>query len=155
MTDGGTGGDIPSEGRVLAVDVGDVRVGLAATDATQTIASPDETLQVEGLDVDGLAGRTAAAVAERDVVGIVVGWPRTLEGRERENATRARKVAEALSRETGLPVQLWDERFSSIEAERVMLDQDASRAERRQSLDRVAASVILQGWLESRRRNVR
>lgn len=143
---------IPTDGRVVAVDLGHVRVGLAVSDPTQTIGSPDETLAVEGMDRGAVAGMVAEAVEDQDGVGVVVGYPRTLEGREGANARRARELAEELAATSGLPVVLWDERMTSVEAERVMIEQDASRGERRQALDRVAAGLILQGWLEARRR---
>lgn len=148
----GDGAPIPAEGRVVAVDPGAVRVGLAVTDPGQTIATPDETLPVEGMDRREIAEAVGAAVDERGAVGIVVGYPRTLQGREGRAARRARGIAEELAARSGLGVVLWDERLTSVEAERVMIDQDASRGERRRSLDRVAAGLILQGWLEARRR---
>lgn len=144
--------EIPERGRVVAVDIGDVRVGVAVSDPGQVIASPHDTLAVDDPDdLDGIAGQIAAVGDDRGAVGFVVGYPRTLDAREGAAARRARLLAEALEERTGRPVQLWDERFTTVEAERVMLEQDASRAERRETLDRVAAGVILQGWLESRR----
>ena len=85
------------------------------------------------------------------MAAVVVGYPRTLQGREGRPRPRARRVATALAERTSLPVVLWDERFTTVEAERVMLDQDASRRERRANIDRVAATLILQGVVEARR----
>jgi putative holliday junction resolvase len=146
--------DLPSTGRLLAIDLGEVRVGLALSDPGQVVASPAETLEVprgqDGPALDALVG----AAERHEAVGLIVGQPKLLDGREGDAAKRARWFAERLSMRTGLPVVLWDERFSTTEAERVMLGQDASRAERRASIDRVAAAVLLQGVLESRRRPV-
>ncbi len=102
-------------------------------------------------NVDGVVSRLAEAVANVEPVGVVVGLPRRLDAREGAPARRAREIADALRERTGLPVALWDERFTTVEAERVMLAQDAKRRERRASIDRVAATLILQGYLEARR----
>ena len=146
--------DLPTTGRLLAIDLGEVRVGLALSDPGQVVASPAETLEVPR-GQDGPALDALVSAAERhEAVGLIVGQPKLLDGREGDAAKRARWFAERLEARTGLPVALWDERFSTTEAERVMLEQDASRAERRSSIDRVAAAVLLQGVLESRRRPV-
>ncbi|GGI07341.1 putative pre-16S rRNA nuclease [Egicoccus halophilus] len=144
--------ELPTSGRLLAIDLGEVRIGLAVSDPTQTIASPSETLEVprnqDGPALDGLVN----AVGRHEVAGLVLGEPRQLDGSEGAPAQRARWFAERLRKRTGLPVALWDERFTTTEAERVMLAQDASRADRRASIDRVAASLILQSVLEAQRR---
>lgn len=143
--------DLPTSGRLLAIDLGEVRIGLALSDPTQLLASPAETLEVprgqDGPAVDALV----TAAGRHEAVGLILGDPRQLDGGRGEASRRARWFAERLEGRTGLPVALWDERFSTTEAERVMLGQDASRAERRSSIDRVAAAVLLQGVLESRR----
>lgn len=155
------GGDqlaIPSTGRVLGVDPGEVRVGLAVTDPEQRIATAAETLDAgpattgDEADLDELASRVAGACDRLEIVGIVVGLPRTLAGRETRAAHRARDLADGVGARTGLPVELWDERFTTSEAERVMIEQGTRRRARRQAVDRVAATLILQGWLERRRR---
>lgn len=129
-----------------------MRIGLALSDPDQVVASPSETLPVaDADDLDAIVSDLAAAAERHDAVALVVGYPRRLTGREGAAATRARLVADRLREATGLPVRLWDERFSTTEAERVMLAQDASRRERRRSIDRVAASIILQGVLEAQR----
>lgn len=143
------GDALPERGRLLAVDLGDVRVGLAVSDPAQVVASPAETLPAE--DGDAMVGALADAATRHEAAGVVVGYPRTLSGREGRAARRAREVADGLRGRTGLPVALWDERFTTTEAERVMLAQDASRRERRGAIDRVAASLILQTVLEARR----
>lgn len=143
---------MPDRGRILAVDLGDVRIGLALSDPDQIVASPLETLAVDDPDdLDAIVDDVAAAAADNDAAALVVGYPRRLSGREGAAATRARLVADRLRDHTDLPVRLWDERFTTTEAERVMLAQDASRRERRRSIDRVAASIILQGVLEAQR----
>lgn len=142
---------LPASGRILAIDLGEVRLGLAVSDPGQVLGSPAETLQVprdqDGPTLDALVG----AATRHEAAGLVVGYPRRLDGREGSAARRARWFAQRLADRTGLPVVLWDERFTTTEAERVMLGQNASRAERRESIDRVAAAVLLQSVLESRR----
>jgi putative holliday junction resolvase len=148
-----TSDPLPPQGRLLAIDLGEVRIGLALSDPTQTIASPAETLQVprnqDGPTLDALVN----AVERHEVSGIVIGEPRQLDGSAGVPAKRSRWFADKLRERTGLPVLLWDERFSTTEAERVMLAQDASRADRRANIDRVAASVLLQTVLETQRQN--
>jgi putative holliday junction resolvase len=144
-------GKLPTAGRLLAIDLGEVRIGLALSDPGQVVASPAETLQVPRDQDPPALDALVNAAARHEAAGLVIGYPKRLDGREGAAARRARWFAEQLEERTGLPVVLWDERFSTTEAERVMLGQDASRAERKESIDRVAAAVLLQGVLESRR----
>lgn len=148
----GPGDDLPLSGRLLAVDPGEVRMGLAACDPEQLVASPAEVVPVDDeRDLDGIAADVAAAAEERQVVGIVVGWPRDMNGRETAPASRARRLSDAIRDATDLPVALWDERLTTVEAERAMLEGDASRARRKERVDQVAASIILRGVLEAHR----
>lgn len=147
-----SGDELPLSGRLLAIDLGEVRVGLALSDPGQVVASPAETLQVprdaDAPTLDALVN----AVARHEAAGVVVGLPRRLDGREDAPAKRARWFADQLRERTGLPVALRDERFTTVEAERVLIDADVSRSGRRRAVDKVAASVLLQGVLESQRR---
>lgn len=148
----GPGDDLPLRGRLLAVDPGEVRTGLATCDPDQIVASPADVLAVDdAADLDAIAEDVAAAAREREVVGIVVGWPRDMNGRETAPASRARRLADAIRAATDLPVALWDERLTTVEAERAMLEGDASRARRKERVDKVAASIILRGVLEAHR----
>lgn len=148
----GPADDLPLHGRLLAVDPGDVRVGLAVSDPDQVVAQPADVLAVDHpRDLDGIAVDVAEAAAERQVVGIVVGWPRDMDGRETAPASRARRLADAIRTATGLPVALWDERLTTVEAERLMIEGDASRARRRERIDTVAAGIILRGVLDAHR----
>ena len=155
------GDELPTAGRLVALDLGRVRVGVAVSDPSQVVASPADTVDVgdldrgDAMDVDGLAERLAGVVAVHDGAGIVVGAPLDLDGYEGEAAREARAVADALRERTALPVRLVDERFTSTQAERVLIEADVSRAGRRRVVDGVAASVLLQGVLathELRRR---
>lgn len=137
-------------GRVLGVDVGTVRVGLAVSDPGRVVATPAETIPAADDPVE-LAASVAGAAAVHGADQVVVGLPRGMSGRDTVSTTRARAVARAL-REQGLDVSLWDERLSSAEAERVLLDAGRRRAQRRVERDPIAAAIILQGWLDAHRR---
>ncbi|MEX1164315.1 MAG: Holliday junction resolvase RuvX [Nitriliruptor sp.] len=146
------GDELPRTGRLLAIDLGEVRVGLAVSDPGQVLASPAETLQVpRDADAPTLDALVNAA-ARHEAAGLVVGLPRKLDGSEDAAAKRARWFAAHLRERTGLPVALQDERFTTVEAERVLIDADVSRSGRKASVDKVAASVLLQGVLEHQRR---
>jgi putative Holliday junction resolvase len=148
-------------GRVLGVDVGSVRVGLAVSDPSGVVATPLATLPVDPPARDeregpgserwaaALAVRLAAAAREQGCEAVVVGLPRALSGRDTATTALARRVAAAV-RELGLTVELWDERLSSVEAERALLGAGRRRAQRREQRDRVAAAIILQNWLDAR-----
>jgi putative holliday junction resolvase len=146
--------ELPLQGRLLAIDLGEVRIGLALSDPTQTIASPAETLHVpRGQDQPTLAA-LVDAVARHEASGVVIGEPRRLDGRQGAGAARARRFADELAARTDLPVLLWDERFTTAEAERVLLEGDVSRRDRKGVVDQLAASLLLQAVLtvQSRRR---
>lgn len=134
--------------RALGVDVGERRVGVAVSDATGTIASPRDT--VEGNEDPGVvADRLAVVAAEEGVEVVVVGLPLGLAGHDTRSTERAREVADAL-RARDLAVELCDERLTSAQAERTLLEAGRSRKRRRHERDRVAATLILQGWLDAR-----
>lgn len=147
------GDELPTSGRLVAFDLGRVRVGVATCDPDQVVASPADTIDVADLDrgdtmdVAALAARLAARAADLDASGVVVGAPLDLSGHEGEAAREARAVADALRAAADLPVRLVDERFTTTEAERTLLEADVSRAGRRRVVDRVAAGVLLQGVL--------
>ncbi|MEX2621222.1 MAG: Holliday junction resolvase RuvX [Egibacteraceae bacterium] len=136
-------------GRSLGVDVGTVRVGLALSDPDATVATPIATVPASA-DVADLATAVAAVAAAHEARHVVVGLPRGMSGRDTASTARARAVADAL-RSHGLDVDLWDERLSSAEAERLLLAAGRRRKQRRVERDRVAATIILQGWLDAHR----
>lgn len=141
---------LPHRGRLLGVDVGDVRIGLAVSDDSQLVATPLDTVP-GAVDNEVVVAAIQAAADDERASAVVVGYPRTMQGREGRAGNRCRTVAEQVAKVTGLPVVLWDERFSTVEAERVLLDADLRRRRRREVVDRVAASLILRGVLEARR----
>jgi putative Holliday junction resolvase len=135
-------------GRVLAVDPGSRRVGVAVSDPTATIASPLGTVPAEPSAT--LAERLASLAREQEATQLVVGLPRRMDGGQGPEAKAARALAEELRRATGLPVALVDERLTSVAAERALLATGASRARRRELSDQVAAALILQSYLDAR-----
>jgi putative holliday junction resolvase len=135
--------------RVLAVDPGSKRVGLAISDPTGTIAQPLTT--VAGEPSDTLPTRLADIAREREVSRIIVGLPRRLDGSYGPEAKSARELADRLRRASGLPVELVDERLTTVAAERSLLEGGVRRAKRRQAVDRVAAALLLQSSLDRKR----
>lgn len=144
---------IPTAGRVIAIDWGEVRLGLALSDETQTLATPLETL-VRRPGKRFPMPRFLELVAEHEPVGIVVGLPLTLEGLEGDNARLTRELAAQVSARTALPAILEDERLTTARAHREIHAQGGSARGRREDVDALAAAVLLQGYLD-RRRNTR
>ncbi|WP_130013810.1 Holliday junction resolvase RuvX [Serinicoccus sediminis] len=137
-------------GVLLGVDVGEVRVGLAASDALGMLAHPVTTLRRDhegGTDLEEIAEE----VRRRDAVLVVVGMPRSLDGTERVAAQRARGYAERLQRCLEVPVRLWDERMSTVDAHRALHSSGVPGREQRGVVDQVAAVLILQAALDARR----
>ena len=135
--------------RVLAVDPGSRRVGLAVSDPTGTIAQPLATIPAEPRET--LAERLAAMAKAKDAARIVVGLPRRMDGTFGPEAKAARDLADAIRHASGLPVELVDERLTTAAAERSLLAAGMRREKRRANIDRVAAALLLQSHLDSRR----
>ena len=141
---------IPSYGRILGVDWGEIRIGLALSDESQTLASPLETLsRRRGKRIP--MPRLLELAAHHAAIGAVVGLPLTLEGHEGPSAAQARALAETIARRAGLPVDLWDERMSTARALRVVREQAGSTRGRKADVDALAAAVLLQHYLDARR----
>ena len=134
--------------RVLALDPGTVRIGVAVSDPLGITAQPHASLDATDSD---LMDRIADLVAELDVEQVVVGLPVSLDGSEGAAAEKAREFATAVGEAVDVEIVLVDERFSSVTAEKVLLESGARRAERRQARDRVAAAVFLQAYLDGAR----
>jgi putative Holliday junction resolvase len=133
--------------RILGVDYGSVRVGLAVSDPDRKIAFPLETYTRRGRERDATHFRE---VAEREEVGqIVVGLPVHLSGREGHKATEARAFGKWLADTTGLLVVFADERFTTVEAEAALWTAGLTHRKRRERRDRVAAQIMLQAYLDA------
>jgi putative Holliday junction resolvase len=141
-------GDVAGRRRVLGIDVGSVRIGLAVSDETCTLASPLATIPNEHRT---LWTRIAREMEDREVDRVVIGLPRRLDGSEGEASELARHFAAELARHTTAPIELWDERFTTTIAERSLIESGVRRKRRREVIDAVAAAVLLQNWLDARR----
>ena len=135
--------------RRLGIDHGERRVGLALSDEDGFIAHPRDTWHRK--DPKQLLDRLVAFVEEEEVGEIVVGLPLHLDGREGASARRARRFAQLLGERTGLEVVLWDERLSTAAAQRSLSEAGVSAKEQKELVDRVAAAILLQSYLDSRR----
>lgn len=133
---------------VIGVDLGSRRVGLAGADPTGTIATPLRTLERRHPRFWAELGR---ACAERDCRRLVVGLPRRLNGTEGTAAAAARGFADDARRLLGLEVEMWDEWLSTAQAERALIAGGVRRGARRDAVDAVAASLILQSYLDAHR----
>ena len=141
---------LPPSGRLLALDWGEVRIGLALSDETQTLASPLETL-IRRAGKRFPMPRFLELVGQHRPSGVLVGLPLTAEGTEAENAAAARELARSVAERTGLPVALWDERMSTARALAAIREQGGSTRGRREDVDALAAAVLLQHYLDARR----
>jgi putative Holliday junction resolvase len=141
--------------RVVGLDIGEKRIGVAISDLTATLARPLSVLRPAGLDVDALpiVAKEIARLAEEEdgVSAIVVGLPRRLDGTPTDMTPRIEKFAQQLHSTTSLPVMLQDERLSSREAESRLARRDKDWRSRKARLDAAAAAVILQDYLDGRR----
>ncbi len=142
---------LPSSGRLLAVDWGEVRVGLALSEESQVLASPLETL-VRRKGKRFPMPRFLELVETHQPVGVLVGLPLTGDGEEGESAAAAREMAETIGKRTGLPLELWDERLTTARALAAIREQGGSTRGRRADVDALAAAVLLQHYLDTRRR---
>ena len=135
--------------RVLALDVGDKRVGVAISDLTQILARSLKVIQRSSHQDDFAA--VSLLVEEYEVERVVVGYPRSLDGTIGAQAEKVERYAEGLAKALDMPVLLWDERFSTVSAERLMREAGLRGKKKRERIDAVAAAVILQDYLDSRR----
>ncbi|MBA2459159.1 MAG: Holliday junction resolvase RuvX [Gemmatimonadales bacterium] len=141
---------LPTPGRLIAVDWGQVRLGLALSDETQFLATPLETL-VRRPGKRFPMPRFLELVGAHGPVGVVVGLPLTGEGEEGASAAAARELAGTIERRTGLPLELWDERMSTARALAAIREQGGTTRGRKADVDALAAAVLLQHYLDARR----
>ena len=139
-------------GRILGLDVGSRRIGIAVSDLLGITAQGLETLQRRNKRYD--FEYLQRVIQEYDVREIVVGLPLRMSGAEGIQSDKMQSFAEDLRKRFRLPVHLWDERLSSAEANRLLRETDLSIEKRGKAVDRMAAVLILQGWMENRRRTL-
>ena len=133
--------------RLLGLDIGDRRIGVALTDPLQILASPHSTLERSN-DAEDVE-RLAKLVADQDVSAVVVGVPLRTDGKPSEQAERVRRFTQQLHQAVSMPIIEVDERFTSRQADKALLSGDLSRRERKERIDKVAAALILQHHLDS------
>ena len=133
--------------RIMAIDLGDARTGLAVSDAMGILCG--EAWTMEEWDMERAAKRIAEAAKERGVERLVLGLPKNMDGSEGPRAEKSREFKAMLDAESGLPVVLWDERRSSIEAHAILHASGKKEKKHRKTVDAVAASIILEGYLGS------
>ncbi|GAB4271318.1 MAG: Holliday junction resolvase RuvX [Pararhodobacter sp.] len=137
---------LPRSGAVAGLDLGTRTIGVAVSDLRRTLATPAETIKRRKFTLDAQA--LLALATKRGVAGLILGLPLNMDGSEGPRCQATRAFARNLSALTALPIGFWDERLSTVAAERALLEFDTSRARRAEVIDHVAAGFILQGFLD-------
>lgn len=137
---------LPPGRPIMGLDLGTKTIGVALSDRLLSVASPFETIKRRKFGLD--AAQLLEIAVRREAGGIVLGLPRNMDGSEGPRCQSTRAFARNLSRLTDLPITFWDERLSTVAAERALLEADASRKRRAEVIDNIAASYILQGILD-------
>lgn len=137
---------LPPMRALAALDLGTKTIGVAVSDRLLSVATPLETVKRQKFTLD--AARLIAIAQARDLGGLILGLPRNMDGSEGPRCQSTRAFARNLSALTDLPIGFWDERLSTVAAERALLEADTSRKRRAEVIDHVAAGIILQGALD-------
>lgn len=137
---------LPPQGALAGLDLGEKTIGVAVSDLRRSVATPSETVKRVKFTQD--AARLLQIAQARGLAGLVLGLPLNMDGTEGPRCQSTRAFARNLSGLTDLPIGFWDERLSTVAAERALLDFDTTRAKRAQVIDHVAAGFILQGFLD-------
>ena len=137
---------LPAFAAIAGLDLGDKTIGVAISDLRRIIASPSEVIRRVKFTED--AARLLAIIRSREISGIILGLPLNMDGSEGPRVQSTRAFARNLERLTPLPIAFWDERLSTVAAERALLEADTSRKRRKAVIDQVAAGYILQGALD-------
>ena len=137
---------LPRTGAIAGLDLGTKTIGVAVSDGLRQIASPLKVIRRRKFTLD--AADLLAIINERRITGVILGLPRNMDGSEGPRAQSTRAFARNFSALTDLPIGYWDERLSTVAAERALLEADTSRKRRAEVVDQVAAGYILQGALD-------
>ncbi len=137
---------LPPNRAIAGLDLGDKTIGVALSDLRRQVATPIEVIRREKFTLD--AGRLLALLEARGAVGIVLGLPLNMDGSVGPRVQATQAFARNLEKLTALPICYWDERLSTVAAERALLEADTSRKRRKEVIDQVAAGYILQGALD-------
>jgi putative Holliday junction resolvase len=133
--------------RIMALDHGTVRIGVAVSDELKMIALPLEFIPAEPLG--GVVTRIGQLLQEKEVEQIVVGMPRNMDGTYGPAAEKVRGFVEQLRSITSVPIRLWDERLTSTQANRILIQGNVSRKNRKKVVDQTAAAILLQSYLDT------
>lgn len=139
----------PPFSALVGLDLGDKTIGVAVSDRIGAVATPLETIRRKKFSVDVV--RLLEIIAEREIGAVLLGLPRNMDGSEGPRCQKTRAFARNLSQLTELPIGFWDERLSTVAAEKALLEADTTRKRRAEVIDHVAASYILQGALDRMR----
>lgn len=137
---------LPPMQALIGLDLGEKTIGVAVTDKFLSVATPLETIRRKKFGVD--ATRLSEIIEERQIGGLVLGLPRNMDGSEGPRCQSTRAFARNFDRLAPLPITFWDERLSTVAAERALLEADTTRKRRAEVIDHVAAGYILQGVLD-------
>ena len=137
---------LPPMRAVMGLDLGTETIGVAASDTFRRVATPIETIRRKKFTLD--AEKLLGLIRHRDIAGLVLGLPLNMDGTEGPRVQSTRAFARNLERLTDIPIAFWDERLSTVAAERALLEADTTRKRRAEVIDHVAASYILQGALD-------
>lgn len=139
--------------RILGLDYGSKTVGVAMSDELGITAQPLRTItRKEENKLRRTLAEIEAICRDYGVETIVLGWPKNMNNTEGERTQKTAEFCEMLKRRTQLPVELWDERLTTVSSERVLMESGVRRENRKEVIDQIAASLILQGWLDRRGR---
>ncbi len=141
--------NIPEEGRLLCLDIGTKTIGLALSDGMRIVATPTETLQREKFTKD--AEKLIQMIEEFRICAMVIGLPINMDGSEGPKCQSVRQFATNFLEKYEIPILMYDERLSSVSADKAMLEADYSRRKRKENIDKIAASYILQPVLDGLR----
>lgn len=137
---------LPPNRAIAGLDLGDKTIGVAVSDLRRMVATPIQVIRREKFTLD--AARLLALLTERGAAGIVLGLPLNMDGSSGPRVQATQAFARNLEKLTPLPICYWDERLSTVAAERALLEADTSRKRRKEVIDQVAAGYILQGALD-------
>ncbi|QDI76051.1 Holliday junction resolvase RuvX [Leisingera aquaemixtae] len=140
---------LPPMSALMGLDLGTKTIGVAVSDRIGAVATPLETVKRKKFSAD--AARLLEIIQARDISGILLGLPRNMDGTEGPRCQSTRAFARNLMQLTDLPISFWDERLSTVAAEKALLEADTTRKRRAEVIDHVAASYILQGALDRMR----
>ena len=139
---------------IIALDIGEVRCGVAKSDATGLIASTYTTLKYDHEDYETALDLMLDVIDEIKPDRIVIGFPKKLDNTIGAKGELSIAFKEALENEVDIPIELWDERFTTVMSNRMLIDANVSRKKRKQVVDKIAATFILQGYLDAKRNGI-